>query len=52
MQTKIKQFTQEFNKEHDSNILVLCSDYPYKVKNPPNFKIMKQPLPQEFVFQN
>jgi hypothetical protein len=51
MQTKVNQFMNEYGKEHDSKILVICSDYPYhkiKVKN--GFKLIKQPLPKEIHF--
>jgi hypothetical protein len=51
MQTKINQFIVEYGKEHDSKILVICSDYNYnKIKAPNGFKIIKQPLPKEIQF--
>jgi hypothetical protein len=53
MKTKINQFVAEYDKEHDSTVFVLCSDQSYnKLKLPNGFKLIKQPLPKEFVFQN
>jgi hypothetical protein len=52
MQNKINQFVSEYGKEHDSRIFVLCSDTSYnKLKIPKDFKLIKQPLPKEIVFQ-
>jgi hypothetical protein len=50
METKINQFTKEFNKEHDSKIFVLCSDVDYKIKNRKDFKIIKKCVPKEIDF--
>lgn len=51
MQTKINQFVKEYGKEHDSKIMVICSDYPYnKIKISNGFKIIKKSLPKEILF--
>jgi hypothetical protein len=47
MQDKINRFVSEYGKEHDSKILVIVSDYPYKIKNPNGFKIIKQMVSKE-----
>jgi hypothetical protein len=53
MESKINDFVSEYGKEHDSTIFVLCSNNTYnKLKMPNGFKLIKQPLPQEIVFQN
>jgi hypothetical protein len=47
METKINQFVSEFNKEHDSTRILICSDYDYKIKSRKDFKIIKKSLPRE-----
>lgn len=50
MQEKINKFIKEFNQNHDSNILVLCSNYDYKnVEIPKGFRLIKQSIPSEFL---
>jgi hypothetical protein len=51
MQTKINQFVSEYGKEHDSKILVLCSDYKYnKLNISSGFKLITKPIPKEIQF--
>jgi phosphorylcholine metabolism protein LicD len=49
MQNKINQFVSEYEKEHDSKILVICSDYKYKkLTIPSGFKMIQKLTPKEF----
>ena len=51
IQTKINQFVNEFDKEHDSRTIVICSNQSYnKLKIPNGFKIIKQSVPKEIYF--
>jgi hypothetical protein len=46
MQTKIKQFVSEYGKEHDSKILVLCTNQSYnKLTIQNGFKLIRKQLP-------
>jgi hypothetical protein len=47
MQDKVNRFVTEFGKEHDSKILVICSDIQYKIKTPNGFKIIRKSVPKE-----
>jgi hypothetical protein len=48
MQTKIDQFVSTFGNKHDAKIMLLVTDSNYsKVSTPPNFKIIKLPMPTE-----
>jgi hypothetical protein len=50
MQKKANDFVKEYNREHDSNIFVLASDYNYKIELPKGFKLIRQGLPKEIIF--
>jgi hypothetical protein len=53
MQEKINQFVKEFNKNHKSNTLVLCSNYSYKkLEIPKNFRVIFQPIPSEIFIKS
>jgi hypothetical protein len=47
MQDKVNRFVAEYGKEHDSKILVICSDTHYKIKTPNGFKIIRKTVPKE-----
>lgn len=50
MQTKINQFVSEFNKNHDSKTIVICSNNPYnKLEIPDGFSLIKQSIPSEII---
>ncbi len=51
MQQKINQFVFEYNKEHNSKLLIICSDYQYNKLSVPNgFKMIQKFLPKEIQF--
>lgn len=51
MQTKLSHFVEQFGKEHDSKVLVICSNTSYnKLKLPSGFRLIRQPLPKEMEF--
>ena len=48
MQTKIDQFSKEFNKNHDSKTFILCSNNDYnKLETPKGFSFKKYSIPSE-----
>jgi hypothetical protein len=47
MQDKINRFVSEYGKEHDSKIIVICSNTDYKIKIPNGFKIIRKSVPKE-----
>jgi hypothetical protein len=50
MQQKIDKFVYEFDKNHHSKTLVLCSNNPYnKLILPKDFRLYKQPIPSEIL---
>lgn len=51
MQLKINQFVSEYGKEHDSKIIVICSEHRYhKIKIPNGFKLIRKSVPKEISF--
>jgi hypothetical protein len=50
MQQKINQFVHEYRKEHDSKILLLCSNANYNgLKIPNGFQLIRKNLPQNIL---
>lgn len=48
MQQKVEQFVGTFGKEHDSKVMMLCSDNQYdKIKMPTGFHLINLPVPRE-----
>jgi hypothetical protein len=51
MQHKINQFVKEYGRNHDSKILVIASDRPYKgLTTPSGFKVVQIRVPQEIQY--
>ena len=47
MQDKIDRFVKECGITHDSKLLVLVSDFNYKLTIDPRFKLIRKPIPGE-----